>query len=157
MSPPVAMLLLLVAIGLGVASCDSQPVAPPAAQTQQVPHVATWMNELMTTRRRLRGRSDWQARGGALKVLGKQKLDRIRQRSALFKMDAGLLAAKLDSDSELVSCRWCSSAAAGACSGGSGTAGCCCPYCLWDSLGRAATHLHEISCCRIVYMSALKC
>ena len=155
------MLLLLLAIGLGVASCDSQLIAPPVAQTQQVPHVATWMNELETTHRRLRGRSDWRARGGALRVLGKQKLDRIRQRSALSNLDAALLAAKLDSDSELVSRMLCSSAAAaaGACSGGSGTAAgccCCCCYCRRDSLERAATHKHEISCCRKVYRSVTK-
>jgi hypothetical protein len=55
-------------------------------------------------------------------VLGKQKLDRIRQRSALSNMNAALLAARLDSDSELVSCDWRSPAATSACSSGSGTA-----------------------------------
>jgi hypothetical protein len=53
---------------------------------------------------RLRGRSDWQARGGSLQVLGKQKLERIRKRSTLLNVDAVTLARKLDEDSDLVSC-----------------------------------------------------
>jgi hypothetical protein len=94
------MLLMLVAISSAIAGCYSQQ----AAETQQVPPVATWLNGLKTSHSRLLGHKDWQARGGALKVLGKRKLDRIRLRSALVSMDAAKLAARLNEDKELVSC-----------------------------------------------------
>jgi hypothetical protein len=84
----------------GLAGCDSQP----AAHAQPVPHVTAWMNQMLSNQRRLRGRSHWQARGGALQTLGKQKLERIRERSALSNFDTVMLARKLDTDSDLVSC-----------------------------------------------------
>jgi hypothetical protein len=91
---------MLAAILSGLAGCDSQP----AAHAQPVPHVTAWMSRIEPNQRRLRGRSDWQARGGALQTLGKQKLERIRERSALSNLDTVMLAQKLDADNDLVSC-----------------------------------------------------
>jgi hypothetical protein len=100
MSSCVFTLLLLAAMLSGLAGCDSQP----AAHAQPVPHVTAWMDRIEPSQRRLRGRSDWKARGGALQTLGKQKLERIRERSALFNLNSVTLAQKLDADNDLVSC-----------------------------------------------------
>jgi hypothetical protein len=82
------------------------PTGPQQQNTGAAPAADDWPSEWPDVAIQIMSRGDLQARGGAMKALGRAKLQRIKAKSSV-NLTVEALAAKLDKEKELVSHQKC--------------------------------------------------